>query len=82
MVSYEGSIFAEDMGYREGGELLDEKLGGWNRGVSAFRKDKHGKIWRLSDAEFGPWDAFCIVWHLFDLFPESADGFRPKYNYG
>jgi predicted dithiol-disulfide oxidoreductase (DUF899 family) len=82
MVSYEGSRFAEDMGYRHRGDESDEKLGGWNPGVSAFRKDEQGRIWRLSDAEFGDdWDVYCVVWHLFDLFPDGAAEFRPRYSY-
>ena len=55
MVSYEGSSFAEDMGYREGGDALDEKLGGWNPGVSDLPPRGRDASWRLSDAEFGPW---------------------------
>ena len=82
MVSYEGSRFAEDMGYRHRGDESDEKTGGWNPGVSAFRKDEQGRIWRLSDAEFGDdWDVYCVVWHLFDLFPDGAADFRPRYSY-
>ena len=82
MVSYDGSRFAEDMGYRHRGDEADEKTGGWNPGVSAFRKDEQGRIWRLSDAEFGDdWDVYCVVWHLFDLFPDGAADFRPRYSY-
>jgi predicted dithiol-disulfide oxidoreductase (DUF899 family) len=82
MVSYEGSRFAEDMGYRHRGDDVDEEQGGWNPGVSAFRKDEDGRIWRLSDAEFGgDDDMFCVVWHLFDLFPDGAADFRPRYKY-
>ena len=82
MVSYEGSRFAEDMGYRHRGDEFDETTGGWNPGVSAFRKDEAGRIWRLSDAEFGDdWDVYCVVWHLFDLFPDGAADFRPRYSY-
>jgi len=80
MVSYEGSRFAEDMGYREGGDPLDEKLGGWNPGVSTFRRED-GKLWRLSDTEFGPGDAFCVVFHLFDLIPDADPAWRPRYSY-
>jgi predicted dithiol-disulfide oxidoreductase (DUF899 family) len=82
MVSHDGSRFAEDMGYRHRGDDVDEELGGWNPGVSAFRKDEDGRIWRLSDAEFGgDDDRFCVVWHLFDLFPDGAADFRPRYKY-
>ena len=83
MVSYEGSTFAEDMRYRHrDGCEEDETVGGWNPGVSAFRKDEDGRIWRLCDAEFGDdWDVYCVVWRLFDLFPDGPAGFRPKYSY-
>ena len=82
MVSCQGSTFAEDMGYRQGRDPNDAPMGGWEPGVSAFRKDEQGRIWRLSDAEFGDdWDVYCVVWHLFDLFPDGAADFRPRYSY-
>jgi predicted dithiol-disulfide oxidoreductase (DUF899 family) len=80
MVSYEGSRFAEDMGYREGGHEEDERLGGWNPGVSVFRR-VGDRIVRLSDAEFGPGDGFCAVFSLFDLIPFEDKSWRPKYSY-
>jgi len=80
MVSYEGSRFAEDMGYREiGADPFDDKLGGWNPGVSVFRRDGE-RIVRLSDAEFGPGDGFC-VFSLFDLVPDADPTWRPRYSY-
>jgi predicted dithiol-disulfide oxidoreductase (DUF899 family) len=81
MVSYEGSRFAEDMGYREiGADPVDDKLGGWNPGVSVFRRDGE-RILRLSDAEFGPGDGFCVVFSLFDLIPDADPTWRPRYSY-
>jgi len=80
MVSYGDSAFAEDMGFREGGEPLDDKLGGWNPGVSTFRRDGE-RILRLSNAEFGPGDDFCVVFHLFDLIPGADPSWRPRYSY-
>jgi len=41
----------------------------------------HGGIVRVSDASFSPGDDFCSVWHFFDLIPEGAAGWQPKYNY-
>jgi hypothetical protein len=38
-------------------------------------------IVRMSDASFSPGDDFCSVWHFFDLIPEGAAGWQPKYNY-
>jgi predicted dithiol-disulfide oxidoreductase (DUF899 family) len=72
MVSHQGTGFAEDMGYR------NDK--GWLPGVSVFRREGD-KIYRVSDTEFGPGDDFCTVYHLFDLLPEGAAGWRPKFAY-
>ncbi|HEX4506046.1 MAG TPA: DUF899 family protein [Alphaproteobacteria bacterium] len=72
MVSHQGSSFAEDMGYRR-----DQRY--WP-GVSVFRKTGTGIV-RLSDAGFEPGDDFCPTWHLFDLLPEGANGWQPKYRY-
>jgi predicted dithiol-disulfide oxidoreductase (DUF899 family) len=81
MVSYDSSAFAEDMGYRHrGDDEFDEKLGGWNPGVSTFRREG-GRIFRLSDTEFGPGDDFCVVFHLFDLIPDADPTWRPRYSY-
>jgi predicted dithiol-disulfide oxidoreductase (DUF899 family) len=71
-VSHKGTSFAADMGY--------VRDGAFGPGVSVFRK-KDGKILRVSDTGFGPDDDFCIVWHFFDLLPEGADGWAPKYAY-
>ena len=76
VVSHEGTSFARDMGYyTDGGEFA-----GFQPGVSVFRKDGD-RILRLSDTSFGPNDDFCGVWHLYNLFPEGADGWSPKYKY-
>ncbi len=72
MVSNQGSSFAEDMGYK-----TEE---GWMPGVSVFKK-QDGRIMRVSDTSFGPGDDFCAIWHLFDLIPEGANGWQPKYAY-
>lgn len=72
MLSHQGTSFAEDMGYR--GER------GWMPGVSVFAKQS-GRIVRVSDSSFGPGDDFCTLWHLFDLIPEGAGEWQPKYKY-
>jgi len=72
MLSHQGTTFAEDMGYRSGN--------GWMPGVSVFAR-KDGRIVRVSDASFGPGDDFCALWHLFDLIPEGAGDWAPKYKY-
>lgn len=72
MVSHAGTDFAADMGYR--GER------GFQPGVSVFRKE-NGRILRVSDTGLGPGDDFCSVWHLFDLLPEGANGWRARFAY-
>lgn len=73
MVSHGGSGFAADMGYRS-------ETDGWLPGVSVFRRDG-GRIVRVADTRFSPGDDFCTVWHLFDLLPEGAAGWRARYSY-
>lgn len=69
-----GTSFTRDMGF-------DDEEQGLMPGVSVFRKETDGKIYRVSRAEFGPGDNFCAVWHFFDLFPEGVDGWEPKLSY-
>jgi predicted dithiol-disulfide oxidoreductase (DUF899 family) len=73
MVSHAGTSFAQDMGYRS-----DD---GYLPGVSVFRRDGT-KVLRVSDTMFGPGDTFCAVWHLFDMIPEGAGDWQPRYSYG
>jgi predicted dithiol-disulfide oxidoreductase (DUF899 family) len=74
MVSHAGSTFAADMGFANG-------KGGFNPGISAFKKTR-GKIVRVSDySGMGPGDDFCSVWHFLDMLPEGAAGWRPKFKY-
>ena len=72
MVSRQGTNFAADMGYK--GES------GWRPGLSVFRKTD-GHVVRVSDTGMGPGDDFCALWHFFDLIPEGAGDWRPKYSY-
>jgi len=72
MVSHQGTSFAADMGYR------NEQ--GWLPGVSVFRRIGD-RICRVSDAPFDQGDDFCTVYHLFDLLPEGAAGWRPQFSY-
>lgn len=73
MVSHQGSSFAADMGYRS-------ETGGLMPGVSVFQR-KRGKICRVSDTIFNHSDEFCAAWRLFDLLPEGANGWQPKFTY-
>jgi predicted dithiol-disulfide oxidoreductase (DUF899 family) len=73
MVSHQDSSFAADMGY-----LSDD--GGWLPGVSVFRREGN-RILRVADTRFQPTDDFCTLWHLFDLLPDGAAGWRARFAY-
>lgn len=73
MASHQGTRFAADMGYRSEG-------GGWLPGVSVFRRDG-ARVLRVADTRLHPGDDFCPVWHLFDLLPAGAAGWRPAFSY-
>ncbi len=62
MYSARGTTFNHDIGY-EG-----ENGRPWP-GVSTFRKTRSGKIELVSQADFGPGDNFCSVFHFYDLLP-------------
>ncbi len=70
MVSDPGSAFAAKMGYVDG-------AGRPRPGVSAFQL-RDGGIWRVADAGSEPLDDFCIVWHLFEMLPGGAGGWRAE----
>lgn len=81
MVSYGRSSFAEDVGYRHrSDDPVDEGMGGWNAGVSIFRRDGE-RILRLADAEFCEFDGFCVVHSLFELVPDADRAWTPSYSY-
>jgi predicted dithiol-disulfide oxidoreductase (DUF899 family) len=73
MASHLGSSFAQDMGYRSAS-------GRWMPGISVFRRDG-ARILRVSDSGCGPGDDFCALWHFFDLLPEGAGEWRPRFGY-
>ena len=47
-------------------------------GISSFKRDADGTIYRQSAAHFGPGDEFCSIWHLFDLLHDGPAGWEPK----
>jgi hypothetical protein len=49
-------------------------------GISVFQR-QGSTIVRVSDAQFSPGDDFCSVWHMFDMLPGGAVGWRPKKQY-
>jgi predicted dithiol-disulfide oxidoreductase (DUF899 family) len=71
MVSCQGTTFPQDMGYWDKGPTP---------GVSVLRRDG-ARIMRVADTSFSPGDDFCSVWHFFDLIPEGAGDWRPKFKY-
>jgi predicted dithiol-disulfide oxidoreductase (DUF899 family) len=73
MASHLGSSFAQDLGYRSAG-------GGWLPGISVFRREGE-RILRVSDSSSNPGDDFCALWHFFDLLPEGAGEWRPRFSY-
>lgn len=74
MVSVADSPFAQDLGFKEGDSY-------WP-GVSAFRKQPDGTIVRVAADYFGPGDAYCGAWHLYDLLEAGAAGWQPRFAYG
>ncbi len=72
IISYQGTSFGEDMGYRVDGRARP--------GVSVFKR-QGGKLVRVADTGFSPGDDFCNVWHFFDLLPEGRADWQPKCKY-
>lgn len=73
MVSHHGTSFAADMGFRsESGHFIP--------GLSVFQRDG-ARVLRVSDAESRPGDAFCALWHVFDLLPGGAGDWAPRASY-
>ena len=50
-------------------------------GVSTFRRDREGRIYRVSKAEIQPGDDFGSTWHLFDLLEGGVGDWGPRYTY-
>lgn len=73
MASHAGTSFAADMGYR--GEN-----GAYRPGLSVFRRDGD-RVRRVSDTGLRPGDDFCALWHMLDMIPEGANGWRPRFTY-
>jgi predicted dithiol-disulfide oxidoreductase (DUF899 family) len=74
MLSTKGSSFTIDMGY-------EPEPGSYWPGVSFFKREADGKIYRTAKDSFGPGDAYCSLWHLFDLLPLGLNDWEPKYHY-
>lgn len=74
MLSGHGGAFIKDMGF------VDDEGDYWP-GVSTFKKSEDGTIRRVAVDIFGPGDAYCSVWHFFDLLDGGVKEWEPKYNY-
>ena len=73
MVSSAGTPFKADMGFAdEDGDPIP--------GLSAFRRDEKGQIFRVAHSRLGPGDNFCVAWDLMDLLPGGAE-WQPKFHY-
>jgi predicted dithiol-disulfide oxidoreductase (DUF899 family) len=72
MVSHHGTTSAADLGYANGDDMQP--------GVSVLKRSGD-RILRVSDTSFGPGDDFSTPWHLFDLIPEGAAGWEPRFHY-
>ena len=73
MVSHQSTSFAADMGY-----VTEEKR--WRPGISVFQR-RGEAIVRVSDTRLCPGDDFCTLYHFFDLLPDGAAGWSPKFSY-
>jgi predicted dithiol-disulfide oxidoreductase (DUF899 family) len=73
MVSCQGTTFSADMGHSDPDEPVSP-------GITVFQRNGN-EIVRVSDAEFGPYDDFCTVYHFIDLLPDGTNSFRPKFRY-
>jgi predicted dithiol-disulfide oxidoreductase (DUF899 family) len=64
------SGFERDMGF------TDDKGSPWP-GISVFTRED-GQIYRHGYSNLGEGDAFCAIWHVWDLFPKGYDDWEPE----
>ena len=78
MYSAGGSTLFKDMGF----ESEDEHYGSNAMpGVSVFHKADDGSVVRVASDFLGPGDAYCSVWHLFDLLRDGVGDWEAKFDY-
>jgi predicted dithiol-disulfide oxidoreductase (DUF899 family)/AraC-like DNA-binding protein len=77
MVSVEGTTFNQDLGFYDAKSTWIPDM----PGVSTFRRDPDGKMYRIAKANFGPGDDFCAVWPVLDLLENGPNNWEPKYFY-
>jgi len=52
-------------------------------GVSSFRREANGELFRIARSIFGPGDMYCSVWHFLELLKDADAGWKPgKPNLG
>jgi predicted dithiol-disulfide oxidoreductase (DUF899 family) len=73
MVSSGGTKFKADMGVAQGDDLTP--------GFSMFHKADDGTITRVAQANFGPGDDYCSVFHFFGLLADGGAGWGPELSY-
>lgn len=73
VASAKGSSFTRDMGF--------ESDGNPGPGFSTFHLNESGGIERIAQGEFGPFDPFCAIWHLFANLKDGVNGWEPKMAY-
>ena len=73
MVSYVDSSFPEEMGFHSSE--------GYQPGVSAFKKNDSGEIFRTGFNYFGPGDQFSPFWHFMSFIGIDQTNWKPKYKY-
>ncbi len=72
----DASGFAEAMGYRWEQDGKPYNMPGF----STFKRDGD-VVTRVGHAPFGPGDAYCGVWHFFDMLDGGAKSWGPKFKY-
>ena len=77
MVSSADSPFTTDMGY-----AFEKEGKTWQvPGYSTFRKHDDGTITRIAHDSFGPGDAYCGLWHMFEHLDGGTGDWQPKFQY-
>ncbi|MDE2869620.1 MAG: DUF899 family protein [Chloroflexota bacterium] len=71
------SLF-KDMGFESDEEHFGSSA---MPGVSAFHKNPDGSVVRVASDFLGPGDAYCSVWHLFDLLRDGVGDWEAKFDY-
>jgi predicted dithiol-disulfide oxidoreductase (DUF899 family) len=78
MYSAAGSTFIEDMGFGSDQAYFNSHA---MPGVSAFHRNADCSIERVARDYFGPGDAYCGVWPLFDLLRDGPGEWAPQFEY-